>query len=451
MILFLYKSDGLFAQKQDITMNNNLHFDTLQVHAGRYIDQNGTCTTPIHQTSSFIFKSTDNASNLFQLKEEGHIYTRMSNPTTDVFEKRIAALEGGTGALALSSGQASQFITIQNIASCGDNIISSPSLYGGSYNQFKISFANFGIEVRLADKKNLASFETLIDNKTKAIFVESIGNSDFFIPDFEFLSDIARKHRIPLIVDNTFCGGGYLFRPFEWGANVVTHAATKWIGGHGNSIAGIVVDGGNFDWSSGRFPQFTTPCESYHGLKFWDSFGNNNGSNNCAFIIRARVLGLRDWGCCLSPFNSFLLLQGVETLSLRMERMLSNSFELAEWLSLHPKVESVNYPGLKDNPNHANALKYFGGKGFGGVLSFCIKGDKKATARFVEALELITHLVNVGDNKTLISHSASTTHGQLDSKALAAAGIGENMLRLSVGIENVNDIKADIEQAFKVL
>lgn len=270
-----------------------------------------------------------------------------------------------------------------------------------------------------------------------------MGNSDFYIPDFERLVEIAAKHKIPLIVDNTFAGAGYLFRPIEYGANVVTEAATKWIGGHGNSIAGVITDGGNFDWSSGRFPAFTEPCESYHGLKFYEAFGNT------AFITRARVLGLRDWGCCLSPTNAFLLIEGVETLSLRLERMMQNTNELAQWLQKHPNVESVNYPGLKGNPNHEAAKKYFKDKGYGSVLTFCVKGDKSYTAKFVERLQLITHLVNVGDNKTLISHSASTTHGQLSKEALAAAGIGENMLRLSVGIEHIDDIKADIDQAFK--
>lgn len=418
------------------------HFETLQVHAGLYADQHGTCTVPVHQTSSFIFKSTQHACDLFNLEAEGHIYSRMSNPTVNAFEERIAALEGGTAALATSSGQAAQFLTIQNIAKAGDNIVTSPSLYGGSFNLFKVSFANFGVEFRFADKSDIESYDRLCDSRTRAIFVESMGNSDFYIPDFERLAEIAAKNNIPLIVDNTFGMAGYLFRPFQWGANIVTNAATKWIGGHGNSIAGIIVDGGNFNWGNGNFPDFTEPCESYHGLKFWERFGNTS------FAVRARVLGLRDWGCCLSPTNAFLFLTGVETLSLRAERMLDNSMELAQWLAAHPKVESVNYPGLKGNPNHDNALKYFGGKGFGGVLTFCIKGSKAQTAAFVERLELVTHLVNVGDNKTLISHSASTTHGQLSPEALAAAGIGENMLRLSVGIEHIEDIKKDLEQAF---
>lgn len=424
------------------------HFETLQIHAGHSADKiHGSCVTPIHQTSSFVFNSVEHGAKLFSLEEAGHIYTRLSNPTTDVLEQRVAALEGAKAAVAVSSGQASQFLTIQNIAESGDNIVSSSSLYGGSYNQFKISFQRLGIEFRFAKRGTIEEYEKLIDSKTKAIFIETIGNSDFYIPDFEQFASLAQKHNIPLVVDNTFAGAGYLFRPIEWGANIITHAATKWIGGHGNSIAGIVVDCGNFDWSSGKFPRFTEPSESYHGLSFWNSFGEESPSGNIAFAIKARVEGLRDWGCCLSPFNSFLLLQGIETLSLRMDRIVGNSLELAQWLESHPKVESVNYPGLKSNPNYANAKKYLK-HGFGGVLSFCVKGDRAQTAQFVESLELISHLVNVGDNKTLISNSASTTHAQLSDSALKAAGISPNMLRLSVGIENIEDIKKDLEVAF---
>ncbi len=420
---------------------NYTHFDTLQVHAGHTPDPSqGSCVTPIHQTASFVFNSVEHGAKLFALEQAGNIYTRLSNPTTDVFEKRIAALEGGSAAVAVSSGMAAQFIAIQNIAEQGDNIVSSSALYGGTYNQFETSFRRLGIEFRFTKKGSAEEFESLIDNRTKAIYLESIGNSDFFIPDFEKVAEVCRKHSIPLIVDNTFGGAGFLCRPIELGANVVVQSATKWIGGHGNSLGGVVVDGGNFDWGSGKFPRFTEPCESYHGLVFCNSFGN------AAFATRARVEGLRDWGCALSPFNAFLLLQGVETLSLRMGRILENALELAEWLSAHPKVESVNYPGLKDNPNHANAKKYLRG-GFGGVLSFCIKGDKSQTAKFVEALTLVTHLVNVGDNKTLITHSASTTHAQLSPEALEAAGLKANMLRLSIGIEHIDDIKADIDQA----
>lgn len=433
------------------------HFDTLQVHAGRdRSTSNGPCATPIVQTSSFHFDSTQHAASLFALTEPGHIYTRLSNPTTDVLEQRIAALEGAAAAVAVSSGQASQFLAIQNIASAGDNIVSATSLYGGTHNQFKISFARLGIEFRFAPNDNIGEFEAKIDNKTKAIFIETIGNSDFYIPEFEAFAALSKKYDIPLIVDNTFGAAGYLFRPIEYGTAVITHAATKWIGGHGTSIGGVVVDCGNFNWSNGKFPQFTNPSESYHGLSFWDSFGANSPHGNIAFAVKARAEGLRDWGCTLSPFNAFLIQQGCETLSLRMDKITGNALELANWLEANPKVESVNYPGLKNNPNHQRAKKYLK-NGFGGVLTFTLKAAEKGnnglpagkTPDFIHSLELLSHLVNVGDNKTLISHSASTTHAQLSEKELAAAGIGANMLRISLGIENIEDIKADIEQALR--
>lgn len=432
-------------------MSKYNNFETLQVHAGRSADPvQGTVTTPIHQTNSFVFNSTEHAAKLFGLQEFGNIYTRLGNPTTDVFEQRIAALEGGTAALATSSGQAAQFIAIQNIASAGENIVSSASLYGGSYNQFKVSFARLGIEFRFAKGGKIEEFEKLIDAKTKGIYLETIGNSDFLVPDFELFVALANKHNIPLIFDNTFGAGGYLFRPIEWGANVVVESASKWIGGHGNSIAGVVVDGGNFNWANGKFPQFTEPSESYHGLSFWNAFGADSPFGNIAFALRARAEGLREWGCTLSPFNSFLLLQGVETLSLRVDRISANALELAEWLQSHPKVSQVNYPGLKENPNYANAKKYFK-RGFGGVLSFDLKGGKQEVSKFVESLKLISHLVNVGDNKTLISNSATTTHAQLSESELAALGIKPNTLRISVGIEHIEDIKADLEASFKLI
>lgn len=432
-------------------MSKYNNFETLQVHAGRSADPvQGTVTTPIHQTNSFVFNSTEHAAKLFGLQEFGNIYTRLGNPTTDVFEQRIAALEGGTAALATSSGQAAQFIAIQNIASAGENIVSSASLYGGSYNQFKVSFARLGIEFRFAKGGKIEEFEKLIDAKTKGIYLETIGNSDFLVPDFELFVALTNKHNIPLIFDNTFGAGGYLFRPIEWGANVVVESASKWIGGHGNSIAGVVVDGGNFNWANGKFSQFTEPSESYHGLSFWNAFGADSPFGNIAFALRARAEGLREWGCTLSPFNSFLLLQGVETLSLRVDRISANALELAEWLQSHPKVSQVNYPGLKENPNYANAQKYFK-RGFGGVLSFDLKGGKQEVSKFVESLKLISHLVNVGDNKTLISNSATTTHAQLSESELAALGIKPNTLRISVGIEHIEDIKADLESSFKLI
>lgn len=425
------------------------HFDTLQVHAGRVKSgSNGPCVTPIFQTSSFLFDDSEHAAKLFELSATGHIYTRLSNPTTDVLEQKIAALEGGTAAVAVSSGQASQFLAIQNIAGQGDNIVSSSSLYGGSYNQFKISFAKLGIDFRFAEKGNIQNFDRLIDSRTKAIFIETIGNSDFYIPDFEKFAELSSKYGVPLIVDNTFGGAGYLFKPREWGANIITHAATKWIGGHGSSIGGVVVDCGNFNWGNGKFPDFTNPSESYHGLIFWERFGAGSETGNVAFAVKARAEGLRDWGCSLSPFNAFLLLQGSETLSLRMARILSNSQQLAEWLEAHPKVERVNYPGLKSNPNHENGKRYLKG-GFGGVLSFDLKGSRDRASAFVNSLELLSHLVNVGDNKTLITHFASTTHAQLSPSALKSSGIGDNTLRISAGIEHIDDLKRDIDQAFR--
>ena len=328
----------------------NLRFETLQVHAGQVVDPvTKSRVVPIYQTTSFVFDSAEHAANLFGLREFGNIYTRIMNPTTDVFEKRVAALEGGVAALAVASGQSSQFITLQNILQQGDNIVSSSYLYGGTYNQFKVTFKRLGFSVRFADLDNPADFEAKIDDRTRAIYVETIGNPGFSIPDFERLAEIAHKHNIPLIVDNTFGACGYLCRPIDFGANVVVEAATKWIGGHGNSIGGVIVDAGNFNWGNGKFGYFTEPDEAYHNLKFWDVFGSGGPFGNIAFIIRARVTGLRSIGPALSPFNSFLFLQGLETLSLRVQRTVDNTMQLAEWLQAHPQVESVNYPGLKRN------------------------------------------------------------------------------------------------------
>ncbi|MEP6951350.1 MAG: O-acetylhomoserine aminocarboxypropyltransferase/cysteine synthase [Ginsengibacter sp.] len=427
---------------------SNLHFETLQVHAGQEADPaTGARAVPIYQTTSFVFKNSEHGANLFALKEFGNIYTRIMNPTTDVFEKRVAALEGGVAALAVSSGQASQFIAINNILQAGDNFISSSHLYGGSYNQFKVSFKRIGIEARFADVDDPDSFEKLIDDRTKAIYLETIGNPGYSIPDFEKFSEIAQKHDLPLIVDNTFAAAGYLFRPLEHGAHIVVQAATKWIGGHGNSIGGVIVDGGNYNWGNGKFPQFTEPSEGYHGLIFNDVFGIGGPFGNIQFIIRARVEGLRDFGPAQSPFNSFLFLQGLETLSLRMQRHVDNSLELAKWLESHPQVEKVSYPGLESSPYHQNAKKYLK-NGFGAVLSFEIKGGKNNAVKFVDSLQLISHLANVGDTKTLIIQPSATTHQQLSDTEQEAAGVTPGGLRISVGIEHIEDIKADLEQAF---
>lgn len=427
----------------------NLRFETLQVHAGQEVDAvTKSRAVPIYQTTSYVFDSAEHAANLFGLKEFGNIYTRIMNPTTDVFEKRVAALEGGVGALAVASGQSAQFIALQNILQQGDNIVSSSYLYGGTYNQFKVTFKRLGFQVKFADLDNPADFEAKIDDRTRGLYVETIGNPGFSIPDFERLAEIAQKNNIPLIVDNTFGAAGYLCRPFDFGANVIVEAATKWIGGHGNSIGGIIVDGGNFNWGNGKFAYFTEPDEAYHFMKFWEVFGSASHFGNIAFIIRARVTGLRSLGPSLSPFNSFLFLQGLETLSLRVQRTVDNAMELAEWLQTQPQVDYVNYPGLKDNKYHELGKKYLR-NGFGGVLSFKIKGGNETADKFVNSLKLISHLANVGDAKTLIIHPATTTHQQLTEAEQSSAGVEPGLLRISLGIEHIEDIKDDIEAAFK--
>ncbi|PJJ54538.1 O-acetylhomoserine aminocarboxypropyltransferase/cysteine synthase family protein [Hymenobacter chitinivorans] len=425
-----------------------LQFETLQLHAGQQPDPvTGARAVPLYQTTSYVFKNAEHGANLFALKEFGNIYTRLMNPTTDVFEQRVAALEGGVAALATGSGQAAQFIALNNILQAGDNFVSSSHLYGGTYNQFKVAFKRLGIEVRFADADNPASFETLIDENTKALYLETIGNPSFSIPDFERIAAIADKHDLPLVVDNTFGAGGYLFRPLEHGAHIVVESATKWIGGHGTSIGGVIVDGGKYDFGNGKFPQFTEPSEGYHGLVFNDVFGKNGPFGNIAFIIRARVEGLRDFGPAISPFNSWQLLIGLETLSLRVDRTVENALRIATWLEQHPQVESVNYPGLKSSPYHALAQKYLK-RGFGGVLTFSIKGSKETATQFIDNLKLVSHLANVGDAKTLIIQPSATTHQQLSEEEQRAAGVTPTSLRLSVGIEHFDDIRADLAQAF---
>lgn len=434
-------------------MSTNLHFETLQLHAGQEPDAvTGSRAVPIHQTTSYVFKNTDHAANLFGLKEFGNIYTRIMNPTTDVFEKRVAALEGGVAALATASGQAAQFIALNNLLQAGDNFISSSFIYGGTYNQFKVAFKRLGVDVRFASGDEPSAFETLVDSKTKAIYLETIGNPRLNIPDFEKFAALARKYDLPLVVDNTFGAGGYLAQPIKHGANIVVESATKWIGGHGTSIGGVIVDGGNYNWGNGKFPQFTEPSEGYHGLKFWDVFGEGNplGLPNVAFITRARVEGLRDFGPSLSPFNSFLLLQGLETLSLRVHRHAENALALATWLESHPSVDFVYYPGLASSPYHLLAKKYLQ-NGFGGVLQFGIKGGAENGKKFINSLQLVSHLANVGDAKTLAIHPASTTHEQLSEAEQKQAGVLPNLIRISVGLEHIEDIKNDFEQAFSKL
>lgn len=424
-----------------------LHFETLQLHAGQQVDPTTKSRAlPIYQTSSYVFDNADHAANLFALKEFGNIYTRIMNPTTDVFEQRMAALEGGIAALGVASGHSAQFLTFTNILGLGDNFVSSPYLYGGSYNQFTVTFKKIGIEARLAENLTVEAFEKLIDENTKAIYLESIGNPGYVIPDFDAFGALARKYDIPFIVDNTFGAGGYLIRPIEHGANIVVESATKWIGGHGTSIGGVIVDAGNFNWGNGKFPGFTEPSEGYHGLIYWDIFNFDGPFGNIAFITKARVEGLRDIGPAQSPFNSFLLTQGLETLSIRMERHIQNTLALAKWLESHPKVANVNYPGLESNPSFELAKKYLP-KGAGGVLSFEVKGGKDAAIQLVENLKMVSHLANVGDAKTLIIQPSATTHQQLSEEAQLAAGVKPGALRVSVGLEHIDDIIADFEQA----
>ncbi len=432
-------------------MSKALHFDTLQLHAGQQIDPTTKArAVPIYQTTSYGFDNSEHAADLFGLRKFGNIYTRIMNPTTDVFEQRIAALEGGVAAIATGSGQAAQFLALSAIMQTGDNFVSTSYLYGGTHNQFKVSFKRLGIEARFADGDDPESFVKHIDKHTKAIYLETIGNPQLNIPDFDRFAALAREYDIPLVVDNTFGTGGYLFRPLEHGANIVVESATKWIGGHGTVIGGVIVDGGNYKWNNGKFPQFTEPSEGYHGLKFWDVFGEGNplGLPNIAFAIRVRVEGLRDFGASQSPFNAFLLLQGLETLSLRVQRHCDNALALAEWLQEHPAVEFVDYPGLDSSPYHALAGKYLT-NGFGGVLNFGIRGGKEKATKFIDSLKLASHLANVGDAKTLIIHPASTTHEQLSAEEQVAAGVRPNAVRVSVGIEYIEDIKADFEQAFQ--
>ena len=423
-------------------MSENYRFETLQIHAGQKPDPTTNArAVPIYQTTSYVFDSAEHGANLFALKEFGNIYTRIMNPTTDVFEKRIAALEGGVAALATSSGQAAQFLAIATLAQAGENIVSTSYLYGGTYNQFKVTLPRLGINVKFVDGDNPEDFRKQIDENTKALYVETIGNPQFNIPDFEALAAIAHEHGIPLIVDNTFGAGGYIAQPIKHGADIVVESATKWIGGHGTSIGGVIVDSGKFNWGNGKFPVFTEPSAGYHGLNFHETFGN------IAFIIRARVEGLRDLGASLSPFNAFLLLQGLETLSLRIDRHVQNAQTLAEWLVDHPKVEWVNYPSLPNHPYHDRAKKYLD-HGFGAVLNFGIKGGLEAGRSFINAVKLASHLANVGDAKTLVIHPTSTTHQQLSESEQKSAGVTPDLIRVSVGLEHIEDIKADFEQAF---
>ena len=433
-----------------IPQSRKLRFETLQVHAGQEpAPGTNARAVPIYQTTSYTFDSADHGARLFALQEFGNIYTRIMNPTTDVFEKRVAALEGGVAALATASGHAAQLLAITTIAQAGDNFVSTSRLYGGSYNQFKVTFPRLGIGVRLVDSVEPDAFARAIDGKTKALFVETIGNPGFDVPDLEGLARLAHDNKIPLVVDNTFAGCGYLCRPIEWGADIVVQSATKWIGGHGTSIGGVIVDSGKFDWgASGKFPLFTEPAPGYHGLVFSEVFGPKGPFGNIQFAIRARVEGLRDLGPALSPFNAFLFLQGLETLSLRVQRHCDNSLGLAKWLKGHPQVTWVSYPGLEEHPSHQRARKYLR-SGFGGVLAFGIRGGREAGKKFIDAVKLASHLANVGDAKTLVIHPASTTHSQLSDAEQKSAGVAPDLIRVSPGIEHLDDIKEDFEEAFQ--
>ena len=450
--------------KKKIEIINSLtsqRFETLQLHAGQMPDPaTNSRAVPIYQTSSYVFNDVDHGANLFGLKEFGNIYTRLMNPTTDVFEKRIAALEGGVAALATASGQSAQFIAITNFLTAGDSFVSTSFLYGGSYNQFKVQFPRLGINVKFADGDDAESFEEQIDSSTKAIYVESMGNPRFNIPDFEGLSKLAKSKNIPLIVDNTLGAAGALIRPIEHGADVVVQSATKWIGGHGTSLGGVIVDAGTFDWGNGKYPLMSQPSAAYHGLVHWDAFGFGSdicgmlgvpADRNIAFALRARLEGLRDWGPAISPFNSFLLLQGLETLSLRIERHCSNALSLAKWLEDHSKVDNVSYPGLPTDKYHSRASTYTTNRGKGSMLIFSLKGGFDDAVTFINSLKLSSHLANVGDAKTLVIHPASTTHQQLSPEEQLSAGVTPTMVRVSVGIEHIDDILDDFEQALNLI
>ncbi|MBI6874095.1 O-acetylhomoserine aminocarboxypropyltransferase/cysteine synthase family protein [Clostridium aciditolerans] len=421
-------------------MTKKLSFDTLQIHGGQQVDSaTKSRALPIYQTTSYVFDDAQDAADLFGLKKFGNIYTRLGNPTNDVFEQRVALLEGGVGAVATASGMAAITYSILNIAGSGDEIVAAATLYGGTYSLFVHTFKNFGIKVNLVDPDNLEELEKAINEKTKAVYIESIGNPGINIIDIEAVANIAHKNGIPLIVDNTFASP-YLLKPIEFGADIVVHSATKFIGGHGTSIGGVVVDSGKFNWDNGKFPGLVEPDESYHGLKYVETFGN------LAYILKVRTALLRDLGAAISPFNSFLLTLGLETLSLRVQRHVDNAKKIAEFLSNHPKVEWVNYPGLEGNKYYDLAKKYLP-KGPGSIFTFGVKGGAEAGKKVISLVEIFSHLANVGDAKSLIIHPASTTHSQLDEEQLLQAGVKPELIRISIGIEDADDLIADLENA----
>lgn len=425
-----------------MTAQRKLGFETIALHGGQSPDPaTNSRAVPIYQTSSFVFNDTDHAANLFALKESGNIYTRIMNPTTDTFEQRIAELEGGIGALATASGMAAITYAILNIAKSGDEIVAASSLYGGTYTLFAYTLAKLGIKTHFVNVDNPAEFRGQINKKTKAVYVETIGNPSINVADLETIAGIAHEHSIPLIVDNTFASP-YLCRPFEHGADIVVHSATKFIGGHGTSIGGVIVDSGKFNWNNSKFPELTQPDPSYHGIVYTEACGE------AAYIIKARVSLLRDTGAALSPFNSFLFLQGLETLPLRMERHVENAQKVAEFLDQHELVGWVNYPGLKNNPYYELGQKYLP-KGAGSIFTFGIKGGLNEGKKFINSLQLFSHLANVGDAKSLVIHPSSTTHQQLDEESQRAAGVTPDMIRISIGIESIDDILFDLDQALR--
>jgi O-acetylhomoserine (thiol)-lyase len=419
---------------------------TLGLHVGQEEPDpaTGSRAVPIYQTSSYVFKDTDHAANLFALKEFGNIYTRIMNPTNDIFERRIAAIEGGTSALAVASGQAATTYSLLNLSLPGDEILAANNLYGGTYQLFNYTFPELGRKVNFVESTNLKEIENAVTDKTKAIFAESIGNPKLDVPDYEGIAEIAHENDIPFVVDNT--SGVGLVKPLELGADILANSATKFIGGHGTSIGGVIVDSGKFNWGNGKFPQYTEPDPSYHGLKYWETFGDFPGLGNIAFTIRARVRLLRDIGAALSPFNGFLFLQGLETLDIRVKKHSENAFEVAKFLKEHPKVNWINYPGLEDDSSHEVASKYLKG-GYGALIGFGIKGGLEAGKQFIENVELLSHLANIGDAKSLVIHPASTTHQQLTPEEQETTGVTQDFIRLSIGLENVEDIIADIDQS----
>ncbi|HOO20176.1 MAG TPA: O-acetylhomoserine aminocarboxypropyltransferase/cysteine synthase [Kiritimatiellia bacterium] len=426
-------------------MNPGIH--TLSLHAGQQPDPaTGARAVPIYQTSSFVFRDSDHAANLFALKEFGNIYTRLMNPTTDVFEKRMAALEGGTGALGVASGMAAISYALLAITRLGDEIVSGNNLYGGTYQLFHHTFAKLGRSVVFVDSRDPEAFRRAITAKTRALYVETIGNPKLDVPDFEAIAAIAHENGIPLIVDNTVGAG--LVRPFDHGADIVVASATKYIGGHGTSLGGVIVDSGRFQWNNGKFPEFTEPDPSYHGLKYWEALGNVPGMGNVAFILKIRLTLLRDLGAAMSPFNAHQFLLGLETLPIRQRRHSENALAVARWLKTHPRVRWVVYPGLEDDPGHSLAARYLR-KGFGGLVGFGIEGGLEAGRRFINSVKLLSHLANIGDARSLVIHPASTTHQQLTAEEQLAAGVTEDYIRLSVGLEDVEDIQADMDQALQ--